>query len=102
MEPVVKDLAQRNIAVVIPCYRVEAEIGGLIVNLPRFLKYIIIVDDASPDNTASIIIQAAKKDRRIIFLNHKNKQEEGRATLYGFRIALLVGAGVVANDPRAG
>ena len=97
MEPVAKDLAQRNIAVVIPCYRVEAEIGALIVNLPRFLKYIIIVDDASPDNTASIIIQAAKKDRRIILLKHKNNQGVGGAMLTGFRKALELEAGVVVK-----
>ena len=97
MEPVTKDLAQRNIAVVIPCYRVEAEIGTLIVNLPRFIRHIIIVDDASPDNTAAVIKQAAKKDRRIILIRHKNNQGVGGAMLTGFRKALELDAGIVVK-----
>src|SRR5258706_1870651 len=97
MKSIAKDLAQRNIAVVILFYRVEAKIGALIVNLPRFLKYIVIVDDASPDNTASIIIQAAKKDRRIILLRHKNNQGVGGAMLTGFRTTLELEAGIVVK-----
>src|SRR5258706_5021480 len=97
MKSIAKDLAQRNIAVVILFYRVEAKIGALIVTLPRFLKYIVIVDDASPDNTASIIIQAAKKDRRIILLRQKNNQGVGGGIWTGFCERLQLEGGIVVQ-----
>jgi len=97
MEPVAKDLAQRDIAVVIPCYRVESEIGALIAGLPRYLKHIIVVDDASPDETPNIVMQAAKKDRRIILIRHKKNQGVGGAMLVGFRKALELNAQIVVK-----
>jgi glycosyltransferase involved in cell wall biosynthesis len=97
MEPVAKELAQRDIAVVIPCYRVAAEIGALIVSLPRFLKYIIVVDDASPDETAGIVQEAAKKDRRVILIRHEKNEGVGGAMLTGFCKALELNAQIVVK-----
>ena len=42
------DLDNKNIIVVIPCYRVEREIGSVLASLPSYLSHIICVDDASP------------------------------------------------------
>jgi glycosyltransferase involved in cell wall biosynthesis len=97
MDAVINDLTQRNIAVVIPCYRVGAEVGALISRLPGFLKHIIIVDDASPDDTAAIVMTAAKKDRRITLIRHESNQGVGGAMLTGFRKALELNAEVVVK-----
>ena len=59
MNSITNNLKRHHIAVVIPCYRVEREIETVITNLPRYLKYIIVVDDASPDKTSEIIKELA-------------------------------------------
>lgn len=91
------DLRKHNIAVVIPCYRVEREINNVIANLPRYLKHIIVVDDASPDNTAEVVRKSAQKDRRIILIRHEKNQGVGGATLTGFRRALELGAQIIVK-----
>ncbi len=97
MDTVTKELAKSDVAVVIPCYRVEHKIGPLIASLPPFLKHIIVVDDASPDETAAIVMEAAKQDSRIILLRHPGNQGVGGAMLTGFRKALALNAQIVVK-----
>ena len=97
MDTVVKDLVKSDVTVVIPCYRVGREIGPLIANLPSFLKHIIVVDDASPDETVSVVMTAAKSDPRIILLSHQYNQGVGGAMLTGFRKALELSAQIVVK-----
>ena len=44
----------RTVAVVIPAYRVERQIGGVLQRMPRFVDHVFVVDDASPDGTVSV------------------------------------------------
>ena len=81
----------------IPCYRVEREIETVITNLPRYLKYIIVVDDASPDQTSEIIRRVAENDRRIFLIRHEKNQGVGGAMVSGFRKALELGAQLVVK-----
>jgi len=37
------DLAKYNIALVIPAYRVEHELGGVLASIPAYLRHIIVV-----------------------------------------------------------
>jgi len=97
MDTVAKDLNQNDIAVVIPCYRVEGEIAALIARLPRYLNHIIVVDDASPDETSKIVMQAAGKDKRIILIRHENNQGVGGAVLTGFQKALELNARIMVK-----
>lgn len=95
MNSVIKDLEELNIVAVVPCYRVETEIGMVIEGLPYYLKHMIFVDDASPDGTAEIIRNAAKKDHRILLLRHEKNQGVGGAMVTGFRKALELKADIV-------
>jgi len=97
MESVVADLTQNAIAVVVPCYRVEHEIAALLASLPRYLKHIIVVDDASPDETSKIVMEAAQRDLRIILIRHEKNQGVGGAMRTGFRKALELNAQVVVK-----
>jgi dolichol-phosphate mannosyltransferase len=90
-------LQKYNIAVVIPCYRVEREIVSVLADLPRYIKYIIVVDDASPDSTARFVSEAAKKDDRIILVRHERNQGVGGAMVTGFRKAFEFGAQIVVK-----
>jgi len=91
----VSNLRKYNIAVVIPCYRVENEITSVLASLPRYIKHVIVVDDASPDSTAEFVSKVAKKDRRIVLIRHEKNQGVGGAMVTGFKKALELGSQIV-------
>ncbi len=85
------------IATVIPAYRVERDIETVLQDLPAYIKYIIVVDDASPDSTSDLITAAAKKDSRITLIHHTENLGVGGAMISGFRKALELGAQIVVK-----
>lgn len=91
------NLRKYDIAVVIPCYRVEEKIGAVLAGLPRYVKHVIVVDDASPDKTSEVVERAAAKDRRILLIRHEHNQGVGGAMQTGFRKALELGAQIVVK-----
>jgi glycosyltransferase involved in cell wall biosynthesis len=86
-----------SIAAVIPAYRVEREIEAVLRGLPAYLKYIIVVDDASPDHTGDLVAALSKRDRRLVLLRHARNRGVGGAMVSGFRKALELGAQVVVK-----
>ena len=86
-----------SIAAVIPAYRVEREIESVLSGLPSYLKYIIVVDDASPDRTGDLAAAVARRDRRLILLRHTENRGVGGAMISGFRKALELGAQIVVK-----
>ena len=89
------DFAKYGIATVIPAYQVEKNIESVIHGIPHYIKYIIVVEDASPDSCADLVIAAAKKDRRITLIRHEKNQGVGGATITGFRKAIELGAQII-------
>jgi glycosyltransferase involved in cell wall biosynthesis len=67
-------IAMSSIDVVVPCYRyghflrecVESVLNQSIQNVR-----VLIIDDASPDNTADVAAELVKKDPRVIFVRHR-------------------------------
>jgi len=86
-----------NLAVVIPAYHVEDTIEVVIKELPSYLRHIIVVDDASPDNTSALVNALASRDRRIVLIRHAQNQGVGGAMLTGFKKALELGAQVIVK-----
>jgi dolichol-phosphate mannosyltransferase len=84
-----------KIAVVIPAYRVEQNIQEVLRGIPAYIKHIIVVDDASPDATADLVVVAAKRNKRIVLLRHEKNQGVGGAMVSGFRKALELDAQVI-------
>jgi len=84
-----------NLAVVIPAYRVADTIEAVLNDLPAYLRHIIVVDDASPDNTSELVEALAKRNRHIILIRHAQNQGVGGAVLTGFKKALELGAQVI-------
>ena len=76
-----------NLAVVIPAYRVADSIEAVLSELPNYLRHIIVVNDASPDNTSELVNALASRDRRIILIRHERNQGVGGAMLTGFKSA---------------
>jgi glycosyltransferase involved in cell wall biosynthesis len=86
-----------NIAVVVPCYLVEREIQSVLQGIPKYIKHIIVVDDASPDSTADLITASAKKNKRITLIRHESNLGVGGAMITGFRKALVLGVQIVVK-----
>ena len=58
-------LNNKTIAVVIPCYNEETQIGMVIETLPSFVDRIIIINDKSKDNTSEIVKDYISKDKSV-------------------------------------
>ncbi len=91
------DLHEYSIAAVIPCFRVEREIATVLAGLPDYIQHVILIDDASPDNTAQVVADLARQDSRIVLIRHNKNQGVGGAAITGFRKALALGAQIVVK-----
>jgi dolichol-phosphate mannosyltransferase len=107
MSPENLEFKNYSIAVVIPSYKVEEQICKAIASLPDFIRYIIVVNDCSPDGTQEKVEMAAQSDKRILLVNHEHNLGVGGAMISGFRKALEVNAQIVVKvdgdgqmDPR--
>ncbi len=78
-------LEQHRIAVVIPAYNEEEAIEGAIASVPSFVDRVIVVDDASRDQTE---LRAQVSDRDVVVLRHKSNRGVGAAIVTGYRDAL--------------
>ena len=58
----------KTIAVVVPCYNEESQIGTVIETMPNFVDRIIVVNDNSTDKTANVIEKLIASER----FNSKN------------------------------
>ncbi len=69
----------------------------MLQGIPRYVKHVIVVDDASPDSSYAIVSAAAEKDNRIALIRHEINQGVGGAMATGFRKALELGAQIVVK-----
>ncbi len=60
----------RRIAAVVPAYKEELQIEGVVRTMPDYVDHIVVVDDASPapDRTRQIVAELAKSDPRIVVI----------------------------------
>ncbi len=56
-------LKNKTVAVVVPAYNEESQIGMVIESMPDFVDRIIVVNDFSTDNTAKIVEEYIKHDK---------------------------------------
>lgn len=84
-----------RVAVVIPAYRVERLIGGVLDRMPALVDRVIVVDDGSPDATAELV--GARHEARVALIRHGRNRGVGAAMATGFRAALDDGADVVVK-----
>jgi len=77
-----------SIAVVIPCYKVEKQIQKVVKEIPDFVTSIILVNDASPDNTGEILENLATENSKIKALHHTKNQGVGGSMITGFKEAI--------------
>ena len=67
-------LKNKTVAVVVPAYNEEEQIGMVIESMPDFVDRIVIVNDKSKDKTAEVVKKYIKNDKsEVRDLNHRNK-----------------------------
>lgn len=96
--------------VIVPTYNEAENIGAMITAL-RALPVtvdVLVVDDGSPDGTATIVRECMARDPRVHVIERAGKQGLGSAYIAGFRWALERGAQFVfemdadfSHDPTA-
>ena len=84
-----------SIVVVIPCYNVEKTIASVVAVMPSYVRWVVLVDDASRDRTADIV--DSLKSERIRVIHLPENRGVGGATLRGYEEALALGADVIVK-----
>lgn len=83
-----------KIAVVVPSYNEARWIGETVSTMPAFVDDILVVDDASRDDTSDRAALAG--DPRVTVVRHEENRGVGAAIVTGYRAARARGAEVVA------
>jgi len=91
-----------RIAVVVPAHNEALLIAQVLQSMPSFVDHIVVVDDASTDDTAAIAQQQAElgaqqhSGGRVRVVRHAENRGVGAAIVTGYRLAVAAGAEVVA------
>ncbi len=88
--------ATQRIAVVIPCYRVKAQILGVLAKIGHEVSHIYVVDDACPEKSGDVV-ESHCQDSRVRVLRHSVNQGVGGAVSAGYAAALADDADVVVK-----
>jgi glycosyltransferase involved in cell wall biosynthesis len=86
-----------RIAVVIPAFNEHRKIAATVATIPEFVDDIIVVDDASLDDTArQAELAALRRDRPdgVEVIRHTENRGVGGAIITGYRRALALGSDV--------
>jgi dolichol-phosphate mannosyltransferase len=86
-------VGKERVAAVVPAYRVERHIEGVVRTVPPWVDDIIVVDDGSGDLTADTVIKIGEP--RVRVLRHARNQGVGAAMRSGYGEALQRGADLV-------
>ena len=85
----------RRVAEVSPCSRVARHLVTVIQNLPSWIWRIVVVDDASPDESASLV--SGLSDPRVVLVRHERNQGVGGAMITGYKTCLELGAEIIVK-----
>lgn len=82
------------ITVVIPCYKVSAQVCGLIGKIGADVDTIFVVDDCCPEQSGALVEKTCA-DPRVRVIYHAANQGVGAAVLTGYRAAIQAGADAI-------
>jgi glycosyltransferase involved in cell wall biosynthesis len=97
----------KTIAVIIPAYNEERLIGKVLKTIPTFVDHIVVVDDASSDQTDEVVKAHREEDARILYVRHSRNEGVGGTIATGYKWARdhevsisVVMAGDAQMDPE--
>ena len=89
-------LLHRQIAVVIPAYKVTRHILEVISNMPPIVWRIFVIDDACPEGSGKVV-EENSQDERVRIIHHKENQGVGGAVMTGYQAAIADGADIIVK-----
>jgi glycosyltransferase involved in cell wall biosynthesis len=75
---------EKTVCVVVPAYNESTQIGKVISTMPDFVDAIVVVDDASKDDTVDVTRQYQNKTDKIEVIQHETNQGVGAAISTGY------------------
>lgn len=78
---------EKSIAVIVPAYNEEKLIGRVLRSVPAFVDHIVVIDDASQDQTGEMVKEHQKEDSRIVYFRLKKNEGVGGGIVTGYRWA---------------
>jgi dolichol-phosphate mannosyltransferase len=89
------DLNGHAIAVIIPAYRCADQITETITTIPGWVRYIVVIDDCSPDNLADNV--RVIDDVRVHLIKHEINAGVGGSFITGCYKAVELGADILVK-----
>jgi dolichol-phosphate mannosyltransferase len=89
-----QSMSEPHTAVVIPCFKVQGKVIGVIARIGPEVKRIYVVDDACPERTGDLVKREVS-DPRVEVITHQVNRGVGAATLTGMEKAVANGAEIV-------
>jgi glycosyltransferase involved in cell wall biosynthesis len=74
----------KSICVIVPAYNESTQIGKVLSTMPDFVDRVVVVDDASKDDTVDIVRQYLNKKGKIELIQHETNQGVGAAISSGY------------------
>jgi len=74
----------KSVCVVVPAYNESTQIGEVLSTMPDFVDKIVVVDDASKDDTVDVARQFQDKIGKIEVIQHETNQGVGAAISTGY------------------
>lgn len=85
---------KRPIAVIVPAFNEAEKIAQTVRSIPAFVSHVIVVDDASSDDTAALAASVNRPGLEVIV--HESNRGVGAALATGYRRAFALGAEITA------
>lgn len=77
----------KSVAVIIPCYKVQEQIGSVLSRIGKEVNAIYVVDDKCPQGTGKFVEDNCK-DQRVKVIYHSKNLGVGGAVMTGYRQAI--------------
>ena len=74
----------KSVCVIVPAYNESTQIGKVLSTMPDFVDKIVVVDDASKDDTVDVARQYQDKIGKIEVIQHETNQGVGAAISTGY------------------
>lgn len=75
----------QTVCVVVPAFNESRQIGYVIETMPSYVDAVLVVDDASKDNTAVVVKTYQKKKSSLFLIEHDHNQGCGGALISGYQ-----------------
>ena len=89
-------MADLSIVAVMPAYKSDAQILGVLRRMPSLITKIIVIDDHCPNQTGKLV-QEKNTDRRVHVVFNKTNLGVGGAVIAGFTEALETDADIIVK-----